>query len=411
MFRLFHGEDYRFEHFLALGVKKTGKSTLLGNMILNDIERGDGVIAFDTQGSLASRVIEHIKVDRRDIYYLDCTHKFYPLGWNIFELHSQTNQIKDRERQLIKDYFPILVKGLIEKGLDEGEFSEEVYKYLSQLADTALTYSLTTLDGFKVLKGDKSPIESLQEEMSQEEHEFWNQEAVKIEENNPDIFSELKEKINYLMDNELIKRISKEQKSTFNLKKVMDRGQVLIFNLPQDELGYTASRVMMDLVLLKLKVSSELREEFSTELVPCYMYFNELPAYPSVLKTHVLREWLKTGEKLKISLNMTQRSRGIFHKYSALTEHCRVLAFFRLEEEDAAFVDTKYFPNSHLNKEKLESLELGQVALYTLNEDRQRIVLETRTTPMPQVKELHNLQEILERSVEARAKTLKDLID
>ncbi len=411
MFKLFHGEDYRFEHFLALGVKKTGKSTLLGNMVLNDIERGDGVIAFDTQGSLARRVIEHIKADRRDIYYLDCTHKFYPMGWNIFELHSQTNQIQEKERDLIKNYFPILVKGLIEKGVDEGDFGEEVYRYLNKLAETGIEHAFTTLDGFKVLRGDKTPIEQIKANMSEQEKEFWEQEADKIEQEKSELFTELREKIDYLMEKDLIKKISKEKKSTFNLKRVMDKGQVVIFNLPQDEVGYTASRVMMDLVLLKLKVSSELREEFSTNLLPCYMYFNELPAYPSVLKNHVLTNWLQNGEKLKLSLNMTQRSRGIFHKYSNLTENCRVLAFFQLEEDDAAFVDTRYFPNSHLDKEKLESLELGQVALYTLNDDRHRIVLETRTTPMPEMKEMQNLQEILERSVEARAKTLKDLIN
>src|ERR1700692_1557679 len=62
----------RRHHMYASGKSGTGKTTLLRNLILQDIEAGRGVGVIDPHGDLASDILEHIPSWRtRDVAYLE----------------------------------------------------------------------------------------------------------------------------------------------------------------------------------------------------------------------------------------------------------------------------------------------------------------------------------------------------
>jgi len=74
----------RRQHTYIIGQTGTGKSTLLRNLILQDIERGRGVAVIDPHGDLAQEILDHIPSWRTDhVVYLDptCTE---PVGINLF---------------------------------------------------------------------------------------------------------------------------------------------------------------------------------------------------------------------------------------------------------------------------------------------------------------------------------------
>ncbi|UMZ75016.1 hypothetical protein [Natranaerofaba carboxydovora] len=409
MFKLFHGEKSRFQHFCALGEKQTGKSTLLGNMALNDIERGDGVLLIDTQGGLANVLIERIKTRRRDIFYLDCTHKFYPMGFNIFELQSQTDEEKELEKELIEDYFYDFLESLLGKELLE---NQNLKDYVIKLTRTALMISLNTKDVITALHSfEMTPvIEKRIEKLSEELKGFWKKEVELLKEEIPEeTRDKVKEKLAPFLESGLVSKITEESVSTFNLFNLVKKGKVVIINIPEEEVGELALRTLLDIVLLKLKVAVRIRNRSEYKKLPLYLYLNEYPSYESDIKDNIINEWLKEGEENMISLNMTQQSRGIFYRYPNIVEYCRVLALFRLQEDDANYICNNHFQEAHVEPEDLTSLDVAQVVLYILNENDDRIVLQATTTPIPQVKELHNYQSILERSIQARSRGLIEL--
>src|SRR5712672_2508665 len=66
------GVEERRQHVYVIGQTGTGKSTLLRNLILQDIEAGRGVGLVDPHGDLAHEVLDHIPSWRaEDVVYFD----------------------------------------------------------------------------------------------------------------------------------------------------------------------------------------------------------------------------------------------------------------------------------------------------------------------------------------------------
>src|SRR5205814_969931 len=68
---IFISDKDRKRHMYIVGEKNTGKSTLLGNMIIQDIEKGEGVVLIDPKGKLAEAVLGRMPENRaEDVVYL-----------------------------------------------------------------------------------------------------------------------------------------------------------------------------------------------------------------------------------------------------------------------------------------------------------------------------------------------------
>ncbi len=73
----------RLMHMWVCGPTGTGKTTLLANMILHDIEHGHGAVVVEATGALVSRVLDRIPEDRiGDVVVMDATITDYVVGLN-----------------------------------------------------------------------------------------------------------------------------------------------------------------------------------------------------------------------------------------------------------------------------------------------------------------------------------------
>jgi len=82
--------DERSRHCYLIGASGTGKSTLLLNLILQDIEHGEGVAVLDPHGDLVEEVLGRIPESRaRDVVLLDPSDEDYPIGFNVLKAHSE----------------------------------------------------------------------------------------------------------------------------------------------------------------------------------------------------------------------------------------------------------------------------------------------------------------------------------
>src|SRR5687767_13959567 len=76
----------RSQHVYCLGKTRTGKTTLLRNLILQDIYAGRGVGVIDPHGDLAHDVLDHIPSWRADdVVYFDPADLDYPVGFNLLQ--------------------------------------------------------------------------------------------------------------------------------------------------------------------------------------------------------------------------------------------------------------------------------------------------------------------------------------
>jgi hypothetical protein len=78
--------DDRRRHFYAIGKSGVGKSNLMINMAVQDIENGEGVCVIDPHGDLIEDILQHIPVERADdVIIFDPSDTDRPVGLNILE--------------------------------------------------------------------------------------------------------------------------------------------------------------------------------------------------------------------------------------------------------------------------------------------------------------------------------------
>src|SRR6266508_2675488 len=77
------GPEERRRHLYVVGQTGTGKSTLLLNLIRQDLAAGEGLALLDPHGDLAEAVLLHIPRDRtNDLIYLNPADAERPIGFN-----------------------------------------------------------------------------------------------------------------------------------------------------------------------------------------------------------------------------------------------------------------------------------------------------------------------------------------
>jgi hypothetical protein len=86
----------RLRHIHLIGATGTGKSTLLHNLIMQDINSNTGICVLDPHGDLIDKVLATIPEYRiQDVVLIDPADRDYPVGFNILATHSEI------ERELV----------------------------------------------------------------------------------------------------------------------------------------------------------------------------------------------------------------------------------------------------------------------------------------------------------------------
>jgi hypothetical protein len=90
-----------FLHTHIIGKTGTGKSTLLGNMAVQDLAIGNGFVLIDPHGDLVERLYSEGAQIGRDVIYLNATDPAQPYGYNPL-------------RQVRASSIPLAASGLLE---------------------------------------------------------------------------------------------------------------------------------------------------------------------------------------------------------------------------------------------------------------------------------------------------------
>jgi len=76
----------RLRHMYVIGKTGMGKSTLLENMAIQDIQNGEGVAVIDPHGSMAEKLLDYVPEHRvKDVLYFAPFDMEYPVSFNVME--------------------------------------------------------------------------------------------------------------------------------------------------------------------------------------------------------------------------------------------------------------------------------------------------------------------------------------
>jgi Type IV secretion-system coupling protein DNA-binding domain len=87
---VFLNTDHRVRHTHIIGSSGTGKSSLLLNLIRQDIENGEGVAVLEPHGDLIDQILTIIPPERiDDVVLVNPSDVEFPIGFNILQAHSE----------------------------------------------------------------------------------------------------------------------------------------------------------------------------------------------------------------------------------------------------------------------------------------------------------------------------------
>jgi Type IV secretion-system coupling protein DNA-binding domain len=328
----------RTRHMYVVGKSGVGKSTLLENMAIQDIQNGEGVAVLDPHGSFAEKMLDYIPEHRiKDVIYFAPFDTEHPMSFNVLE------DVGADKRHLV-------VSGLMStfKKIWVDAWSARMEYILSNTLLALLEYPGSTLLGVNRMLSDKDFRKKVVDNISDSAVKaFWTEEFAKYTERMAaEAVPAIQNKIGQLTANPLIRNIIGQPKSSFDIREVMDNKKILIINLSKGRIGDQNTSLLGSMIITKIYLAAMSRANVSHsrmgDLPAFYFYVDEFQSFANESFADILSE----ARKYKLALI-------IAHQYIAqMDESVRDAVFgnvgtsisFRVGPLDAEVLEKVYSP-------------------------------------------------------------------
>jgi len=328
-------EKNRRGHMYIIGKTGTGKSTLIQNMVISDINQGNGVCLIDPHGDLAEDILNFIPKERiDDVIYLNPQDLEYPIPFNPVEkVHS--------------DYHHLVTSGLISvfKKVWSEFWGPRLEHILRHSILTLLEYPNSTLLDLPRLLTDKDfrkkVIYTLK---NQQVRDFWFNEFEKYSAYfKSEAISPILNKIGQFLTSLPLRNIVGQKENAFHLRKAMDEGKILIVNLSKGRIGEDNSSLLGAMIISKIQLAAMTRVDIpENQRKPFYLFVDEIHNFATLSFVDIMSELRKYG------IAMTLANQYI----SQLNEKIRdsifgnvgTLISFRIGAYDAKYLKKEFDP-------------------------------------------------------------------
>jgi|CXWL01.1.fsa_nt_gi hypothetical protein len=242
-----------------LGINGTGKSNLLLDIALQDIEAGDGLCMMDPHGDLIEAVVARIPEHRlQDVILFDPADTDFPFGLNMFECSNVNDpRLVDRVcseviltfKKLFADFWGPRMEDLIR------------HTVLTLMA----TPECTMLDMLPLLTDPARRAQYTQRATDPVLKHYWEQAFPDNKRGQGEWVSSTLNKIGRFLTNPVIRNIVAQPRSSFDFREVMDAGKVLLVNLSKGKLGEDNASLLGSVLVGKILIASMSRAELATD--------------------------------------------------------------------------------------------------------------------------------------------------
>jgi hypothetical protein len=336
-------DEDRRRHIYIIGQTGTGKSTLLGNMVIEDILAGKGLAVIDPHGDLVQAVLGHIPPSRGDdLIYFDPGDLWRPVGLNMLEYNFN----RPEEKTFIVNEMQGIFNKLFLAETMGPMFEQYMRNALLLLMEDMVNEPATLTEVPRVFTDAEYRRRKLMRITNPLVIDFWEKEAIKAggDASLANITPYITSKFNNFVANDYVRPIISQPKSAFNFREIMDTGKILLVNLSKGRVGDINAGLLGMIITGKLLMAAlsrvdipeiEKRRDF-------YLYIDEFQNFTTESIATIL------SEARKYRLNLT-----VAHQFIAqLTEKTRDSVFgnvgsqivFRVGIQDAEFLVKQFAP-------------------------------------------------------------------
>ena len=340
---VYMSDDDRRRHLYILGQTGTGKSTLLGNMIIEDIQAGKGLAIIDPHGDLAENALGFVPKERLDdVIYFNPGDLERPMGLNMldynFDRPEEKTFIVNEIQSIFNKLFPPETMGPM--------FEQYMRNALLLLMEDLPNEPATFTEVPRVFTDTEYRMRKLARIKNPVVIDFWQKEAVKAggEASLANMTPYITSKFNNFISNDYMRPIIGQPKSAFNFREAMDSGKILLVNLSKGRIGDINASLLGMIFTGKILMAALSRADIAAgaERRDFNLYIDEFQNFATDSISTILSE----ARKYRLNLIMAHQfiAQLIDKIKDAVFGNVGSLMIFRVGAEDAEFLVKQFAP-------------------------------------------------------------------
>ena len=351
--------DDRRRHVYVVGKTGMGKTEIVFNMAVQDIQAGKGVGFVDPHGEAAERLLDFVPANRiNDVVYFNPADLGYPLAFNVME-------------KVDAEYHHLVASGLmgVFKKIWPDVWSARMEYILNNAILALLEYPGSTLLGVNRMLADpdyrKKVVDKIKDPMVRS---FWVNEFARYTQRlETEATAAIQNKVGQFISNPLVRNIIGQVKSSIDMRKIMDEGKILIANISKGRIGEDNSRLLGALVITKLQLAAMSRVDTPEEKrKDFYLYVDEFQNFATDAFINILSE----ARKYRLCLTLANQYLGQLEEMTPAGRSTKVrdavfgnvgtIICFRVGAEDAEFLEQEFIPEFTID----DLVNLGKYNIY-----------------------------------------------
>jgi len=332
------GDDDRLRHIYIIGKTGVGKSELLTDMIMQDIREGRGVCFIDPHDTV-ERILEMIPPERaEDVIYFNPSDTDRPMGLNMLEAMTEEE----------KHFVVTSIVGLMYKLYDPHKTGIIGPRFEHAIRNAMLTVmseeGTTFVEVVRCLTDSKYVQELLPKVKDPIVRRYWTDQIAQTSDfHKSEVLDYIVSKFGRFVTNKMMRNIIGQSESSFNFRKVMDEGKILLINLAKGRIGEENSNFLGLILVPKLLIAAMSRQDVpEEERKPFYVYVDEFQNFATPDFAQILSEARKFG----LSLTVANQFIGQVEEdvKNAIFGNVGTLLAFRVGVTDANYLQHEYQP-------------------------------------------------------------------
>jgi DNA helicase HerA-like ATPase len=340
---VYMSEDDRRRHLYIVGQTGTGKSTLIGNLAVEDILAGKGLAIIDPHGDLVENALGFVPKERLDdIIYFDAGDLARPMGMNMLDYHPDRPEEKTF---IVNEMINIFDKLYDLKTTGGPMFEQYMRNALLLMMEDMPNEPATLIEVPRIFSDAAYRNRKLARVRNPVVVDFWEKEATKAggEASLANMTPYITSKFTSFISNDYMRPIVGQPKSAFNFREAMDSGKILLVNLSKGRIGDLNAQLLGLIITGKLLMAALSRADTpGGDRRDFYLYIDEFQNFATDSISTILSE----ARKYRLDLILA-------HQFIAqLTDKIRDSVFgnvgsmlsFRVGPQDAEFLEKQFEP-------------------------------------------------------------------